>query len=102
MAETSFYICSFKRLYSHSSTVLWFSTELVLVKMSSNQTCSLQPTSPLSSQVNALWNVQGALQSPCCIVFELYIPWGVENIVLGTSSGSMHICSYALDILIFD
>src|SRR6266571_4871775 len=70
--------------------------------MLSNQMCSLRPTSPLSSQVNALWNVQGALQSPCCIVFELYIPWGIENVVLGMSSGSMHICSYALDILIFD
>src|SRR6266705_738851 len=102
MAETSFYICSFKQLYSHSSAVLWFSTELVLVKMSSNQTCSLRPTLPLSSQVNALWNVQGALQSPCCIVFELYIPWGVENVILGTLLGSTYICSYVSDISIFD
>src|SRR6266705_318504 len=72
------------------------------MKMSLNQTCSLQPTLPLSSQVNSLWNVQGALQSPCCIVFELYIPWGIENVILGMSSGSTRICSYALDISIFD
>src|SRR6266581_8536822 len=72
------------------------------MKMFSNQTCSLWPTSPLSSQVNALWNVQGALQLPCCIVFKLYVPWGMENIVLGTSLGLTCICSYVSGVLIFD
>ena len=70
--------------------------------MSSNQTCRCLPISPLSSQVNACWKVQGALQSPCCIVLELYVPWGIENVVLWTSFGSMHICSYASDISILD
>src|SRR6266705_1921922 len=70
--------------------------------MLSDHMCNFQPTSPLSSQVSALWNMQGALQSPCCIVFELYIPWGIENIIFGMSLGSMHICSYASDISIFD
>src|SRR6266705_2162544 len=70
--------------------------------MSSNQTCRCLPISPHSSQVNMRWKVQGALQSPCCIVLELYVPWGIENVVLWTSSGSTCICSYASDISILD
>src|SRR6266571_7330856 len=91
-----------RRLYNHNNALLWFSTELVLVKMSSNQTCRCLPISPHSSQVNARWKVQGALQSPCCIILELYVPWGIENIVLWMSSGSTRICSYASDISILD
>src|SRR6266581_4633417 len=91
-----------RRLYNHNNTLLWFSTELVLVKMSLNQTCRRLPISPCSSQVNAHWKVQGALQSPCCIVLELYVPWGIENVILWTSSGSTCICSYMSDILILD
>src|SRR6266446_9233357 len=70
-----------KSHFYNNNALLWFSTELVLVKMSSNQTCKRLPTSPCSSQVNMCWKVQGALQSPCCIVLELYVLWGIENVI---------------------
>ena len=44
------------------------------------------------------WNVEGALQSPICITWLLNMPSTVANVVLWMCSGTMHICSYALDI----
>ena len=49
--------------------------------------------------VISCWNVEGALESPICITQLLNVPSTVANAVLWMCSGTMHIYSYASDIL---
>ena len=51
-----------------------------------------------NTAVISRWNVEGALQSPCCITQLTKVPNMVENVVSSTSSGLMHICSYTSDM----
>src|SRR6202040_3279467 len=60
---------------------------------------------PIYSQKITVINrgkVAGALQSPCCIVWLMNVPYMVAKAVFHTLNGSTCICSYTLDISIFD
>ena len=50
----------------------------------------------------ACWNVEGALQSPCCMTLLMNIPYIVVNTVLCTLLGTMRTCSSASDKSIFE
>ena len=52
--------------------------------------------------VMSLCHDEGPLQSPCCRLLLTNVPNGDEKSILGTSSGSTRICSYASDMLITD
>ena len=62
-----------------------------------NQLMQLQKMAVISC-----WKVEGALQSPICITWLLNVPSTVANTILWMCSGTMHICSYTLDISSFD
>src|SRR6202040_3631866 len=60
---------------------------------------------PIYSQKITVINrgkVAGALQSPCCIVWLMNVPYMVAKAVFHTSDGLTCICLYVLDISIFD
>src|SRR5882762_6692575 len=46
------------------------------------------------------WNVAGALQSPCCMTWDMNVPNGLVNVVFHTLSLSIRICLYVSDMSI--
>ena len=72
------------------------------MNISSKYTWTNQLMQSQKIAVISCWNIEGALQSPICITWLLNVPSTVENAVLCTCSGTMHICSYTLDISSFD
>src|SRR5882762_2786288 len=72
------------------------------INISSRYTCTKSLRWSRNIQVMGCWNVAGALQSPCCMTWDMNVPNGLANAVFHTSSVSIRICSYvsAMSILV--
>src|SRR5258707_15724040 len=87
---------SLRRVYTQSRCSLCCFTVFVPVNMSSNHAWTSMLIQSWRTQVSTHWNVEGALQSPCCITLDSNIPYGRETCMLNTvrfnSDLLIHIC----------
>src|SRR6266850_4305526 len=62
----------FLLIYSFSTCIHSLCSCIVFMPMeiSSNQTCTSSPIQSQNTHIRTCWNVEGALQSPCCITFD--------------------------------
>src|SRR5260370_33349202 len=62
----------FLLIYGFSTCIHSLCSCIVFMPMeiSSNQTCTSSPIQSQNTHIRTCWNVEGALQSPCCITFD--------------------------------